>query len=154
MASRIRRSEVRGRPPRSRGGVGGRSRSTSAHSSSGTRRGVFIPALYQIPSVCRHAFSTADKFEAYAKKAQSKLYCKTDDEKALFTFDAFGQAAKSHPQPGHVWLDRLASVPNVEIDKLFERLPSKRITELGSKFARRMLDYNRGRLLGLRSELS
>lgn len=101
----------------------------------------------------RKRLSTTDQgfsVEAFAKKARSALYLKPDDKKALFTFDAFIEAAKRQPQAARVWLDRLAGVSNLETDKLFERLPSERITELGIEFARKMLDYNRGRLLGLR----
>lgn len=93
--------------------------------------------------------------EAYTRKsnARSALYLKMDDRKALFMFDAFKLAAERYPQAARVWLDRLASMSNLETDKLFERLPSERITEPGIQFARKILDYNRGRLLDLRSEL-
>lgn len=91
--------------------------------------------------------------EAYAARARSSLYLKTGDTKPLLTFDAFTEAATRYPLAARIWLDRLAGTSGIETDTLFKRLPSERITETGIEFARKMLGYNRNRLLNLRSDL-
>lgn len=91
--------------------------------------------------------------EAYARKARSALYFAAGETKALSLIDAFISVAKRHPMAARIWLDQLVSVSSLEVDTLFARLPSGHVTESASLFARRLLEYNRNRLLDLRSIL-
>lgn len=91
--------------------------------------------------------------EAYARKARSALYLAAGETKALSLMNAFIEASKRHPIAAGVWLDRLADVSSSEVDALFARLPSELVTESAGRFARRLLEYNRSRLLDLRSIL-
>lgn len=85
--------------------------------------------------------------EGYADRAISAFYDSEGD--TLSVFSAFQQAIDRKPEAAMGWLDRLRSLENESFDDLLARLPSERISEVSVAFARRMLEYNRDRLLEL-----
>ncbi|MEJ7618802.1 MAG: hypothetical protein WKF30_17930 [Pyrinomonadaceae bacterium] len=91
--------------------------------------------------------------EAFAQRARSALYLNAGDTKALSLMDAFIKASERLPVAARVWLDRLVGVSSLEVETLFARLPSELASESASRFARKLLDYNRSRLIDLRSTL-
>jgi hypothetical protein len=75
-----------------------------------------------------------------------------DKNSRLSTFTVFEQAAKLYPQAAKIWQERLAAIDLVDIKNIFDRIPDKRISAKSSKFANRLLRYNRTRLLTFRIE--
>lgn len=59
------------------------------------------------------------------------------------------EAGKLRPKAADAWLDRLRHVPSQDIALIFDQIPQDRITPIASKFAQRMLELNRQRLLAL-----
>jgi hypothetical protein len=75
-----------------------------------------------------------------------------DENSRLSTFTVFEQAAKLYPQAAKIWQERLATIDPIDIKNIFDRIPDKRISAKSSKFANRLLRYNRTRLLTFRIE--
>jgi hypothetical protein len=100
--------------------------------------------------------ATADKgytVEAYAGKARSAFFRNQSDKKPMLTAEVFAAAATRRPAAARAWLERLAHVESEQMDTLFDRFPPTHITAPARAFARRLLAYNRLRLLDLRSDL-
>jgi hypothetical protein len=89
-----------------------------------------------------------DTPEAYAHRARSKLYL-PGESKALFTFDAFAEAARMSPGAAEGWLGRLEELKLDKVDNFLRRVPEGRISEWAVQFAWRILGFNRSRLLEL-----
>ena len=66
--------------------------------------------------------------------------------------EAFKQAAELRPYAAKIWLEQLASVEPEQIQAIFDRLPSGRITLEAKAFALELLNYNRTQLLNFKEE--
>ena len=77
-----------------------------------------------------------------------------DRGKDLTGLSAFKQAAELRPEAAKIWLEQLASVEPEQIQKIFDRLPSDRITLEAKAFALELLNYNRTQLLNFKEELT
>lgn len=75
-----------------------------------------------------------------------------DKNSRLSTFTVFEQAAKLYPQAAKIWQERLAAIDPVDIKNIFDQIPDGRISAKSSKFANRLLRYNRTKLLTFRIE--
>jgi hypothetical protein len=88
---------------------------------------------------------------SYVEKCTSAIYASVEDERPLKTFDVFREARQRYPKAASVWLDNLAKVSSDDTLKLFQRIPSERISETAIKFAQKILELNQHRLLKLRN---
>lgn len=66
----------------------------------------------------------------------------------LSPMEAFEAAARVNAGAAAAWTDRLASLPLEQLTAPIGRIPASRITDLGRRFAGRVLAVNRSRLLG------
>jgi hypothetical protein len=94
-----------------------------------------------------------DSVESYVLRARSALYSGLRDAKPLLTFDAFIEAAKSAPLAGNYWLDRLQATTKEQFEAIFADIPPHLISDAARRFALRMLEVNRLRLLEARMQL-
>jgi hypothetical protein len=92
--------------------------------------------------------------ESYAGRARSAIYDAPKSPRPLLTSEAFQSAATRYPCAGRAWLDLLAGVSSADVDSLFRRVDTDRISETAIEFALRMLEANRKRLIELRNTLS
>ena len=70
-----------------------------------------------------------------------------------FQAETFKQAAELRPKAAMVWLKQLASVEIQQLEPIFARLPSDRVTSEARAFAIELLAYNRTQLLSFFEEL-
>jgi len=89
--------------------------------------------------------------KSYIRRCRSGLYGIDDPEKPLGTMDAFALSAKYWPVGASFWLGRLRSIPDNEIEGVFQRIPTERITKLNRRFSveylrqsREVIDSQRG----------
>ncbi|MGH8008285.1 MAG: hypothetical protein ACREQ3_14915, partial [Candidatus Binatia bacterium] len=87
--------------------------------------------------------------ERYVEKGESAFYALSSSKKALSILDAFREAGKLRPQAADVWLERLRQVSMQDVAFIFDQIPPERITLVTSRFAQKMLEVNRQRLLAL-----
>ncbi|MBN4005279.1 hypothetical protein [Nostoc sp. LPT] len=66
---------------------------------------------------------------------------------AELCFNAFCEAQKRYPDAARVWLNNLARVSSNDRLKLFERIPSNRISQTAIEFAQKILELNQSKLL-------
>ncbi|TVP56686.1 MAG: HipA-like protein [Nodularia sp. (in: Bacteria)] len=85
----------------------------------------------------------------YAEKCRSLIYPSSGGEKPLKTFDAFCEVQQLYPEAARIWLEKLARVSSNDTLKLFERIPSHRISPTAIEFAQTILKFNQNRLLKL-----
>ena len=71
-----------------------------------------------------------------------------------FQIETFRQAAQIRPSAATVWLSQLALIQSQEFEGILADIPRDRIEPEAQGFARKLLDYNRGQLLSLRSQLN
>ena len=90
-----------------------------------------------------------DSVDAYCARARSAFYSRTPGPKPLSTFDAFAEAASSHPGAAGYWLQRLASTTLVQCDEILANVPESEMSQTAGRFALKMIEINRGRLLDL-----
>jgi hypothetical protein len=83
------------------------------------------------------------------EKGASAFYASPSSKKALSMLDAFREAGKLRPQAADVWLERLRQVSLQDIAFIFDQIPPERITSAASRFAQKILEVNRQRLLAL-----
>ena len=88
-----------------------------------------------------------DNVEKYVERARSALYRSNESPKPLSTLDAFREAAKYAPTARDYWLGRLQDTSLGDYSAIIEKIPASVITEPSRRFALRMLEINRGRLL-------
>lgn len=101
--------------------------------------------------------TTKDKnfaVEAYASKALSALHATPESPKPMLTIEAFRRAAERRSLAAVAWLDRLASVPEDKIEGVLSRIPERRMSSSDALFTKRLLEFNRSKLINLREELS
>lgn len=89
---------------------------------------------------------------AYVEKARSALYASESDSKPLGTLEAYSLAARSDSCAARVWVDRLASVTQHQIETIFDRVPPRLISRSATQFAVVMLACNQRRLLEMPME--
>jgi hypothetical protein len=87
--------------------------------------------------------------EAYAARAPSAFYGSASDSRPLSTIEAFRSISRRRPDAARIWLEHFASVPHDALGALCDRVPEERMSPLAVEFVRRILRYNRDRLLAL-----
>ncbi len=110
----------------------------------------------ELPDEKRHQrLTTKDagySVEGYATKCRSYFYANVEgNQRKLNTFEVFYEVARCYPEAASVWLDYLAKVSLSDTLNLFRRIPSDRISATSIKFAQKVLEFNRCRLLDLRN---
>lgn len=65
------------------------------------------------------------------------------------TLDVFKEASKLRPLAAKSWLDRLAQISENDVNDIFDQIPVDRISDAARRFAMKMLELNRQRLLKL-----
>jgi len=101
--------------------------------------------------------TTKDKnfaVEAYASKALSALHATPENPKPMLTLDAFRRAAQYRSTAARVWLERLADVSEDAIETVLSRMPERRMSSSDTLFTRRLLAFNRSKLMNLREDLT
>lgn len=91
--------------------------------------------------------------EGYTDKAKSAFYAAVGDRKPLLTLEAFKQAAQRYPEAALAWLALLSNVSTADVQALFSKIPSSRISPVAIEFAQQLLTINKGNLLSLQAEL-
>jgi hypothetical protein len=97
--------------------------------------------------------ATADRnytVEAYADRARSALYGKEADKKALYALDAFVRCAELRPGVLGAWVDRVGDLGDDATAAVVGAVPGERMSDTAKEFARRLLQYNRKRILECR----
>jgi len=89
----------------------------------------------------------------YVTKAISPFYLTPSTSKPLTTIEVFQKAAALSPHAGYAWLDRLAEIDGSDIDAVFDSLPNGYTSLTSLKFAKKILELNKDRLLSLRGAL-
>lgn len=82
-------------------------------------------------------------------KSTSAFYDKETDRKPLTTVEAFSNAANLHPNAANIWLSRLKTISDKDLDSLFNKIPNHLISNTSIDFAQKMLYINKNRLLSL-----
>jgi hypothetical protein len=67
----------------------------------------------------------------------------------ITTLEAFVRAAQLYPEAAKIWQDKLRRISSTQINEIFERIPEGRITPIADRFARRLLEYNREKILAI-----
>jgi len=83
---------------------------------------------------------------AFVKRARSAFYASESQEKPLSTLDAFQAFASKFQIAADAWLDRVLAVSRDQICGILEKLPEKRISEVGRDFTLAVLLENQRRL--------
>lgn len=87
--------------------------------------------------------------EAWTAKARSHFYLAESDAKPATTTAAFVRAAERYPAAAGFWMRRLESVDAGRMNDAVGRIPDSRASAVARRFAARMLELNRERLLRL-----
>jgi len=90
----------------------------------------------------------------YVDRARSAFYASSSSKRPLLTLEVFREAGKLRPQAADAWLERLRQVSSQDVACIFDQIPSDRITSVASRFAQKMLELNRQRLLALQGAWS
>lgn len=86
--------------------------------------------------------------EAFSERARSAIYENQNDRKPLSTIDAFFSAASKVPRKcGEYWVGNLTAIKDDEIDSIFRRVPIEFMSIQSREFARRILNFNRCRIV-------
>lgn len=97
--------------------------------------------------------TTRDKrrdVERYVEKAVSAFFSSPKSSKPMLTAHVFEEAARQSPSAARAWLDRLAQISENDGTDIFDQIPTGRISEPARRFAMKMLELNKKRLLALR----
>ncbi|MEY2831496.1 MAG: hypothetical protein RLZZ574_754 [Cyanobacteriota bacterium] len=78
----------------------------------------------------------------------------SDRGKEISGVEAFRQAAAIRPQAAKIWLNKLQQLDFGQIERVFAKIPSERLTQETKNFALELLKYNRKQLLNLDLVLS
>ena len=92
---------------------------------------------------------TQRSVERYVERARSAFYASSSSERPLLTLEVFREAGKLRPKAADAWLERLRQVSPQDVACIFDQIPLDRITSVASRFAQKMLELNRQRLLVL-----
>lgn len=91
--------------------------------------------------------------ERYVGRAKSGFFQSTPPNKSLTTLDAFKEVAKLDIRAANYWLDQLKATQLINYIDIINDIPGSLITDPARKFALRMLEINRLRLLEVRENL-
>lgn len=110
-------------------------------------------APFELDSARQERLLTKDRgrsLEKYIERASSAFYRSEGSTKPLSTLDAFLMASKPRLLAAAAlsWLKRLENIAMNDIDAIFEKVPSVIMSDISKKFARKLLELNRDRLLG------
>lgn len=83
----------------------------------------------------------------YIEKARSAIYLNQFETKPLLTLDVFQQLAAKRPRAAQFWLQRLGDISSEQCQNIFNRISPTEITTTAAKFAMKLLELNRNRLL-------
>jgi hypothetical protein len=86
----------------------------------------------------------------YAEKCRSSLFLTAKDSKPLTTYDAFRYAATKEKHAAIIWLNRLYSIDEQDIARMFGEVPVELISPAALEFARAIIRFNKERLLELK----
>jgi hypothetical protein len=89
--------------------------------------------------------------KSYVKRAKSAFYDKQGH--LLKTIDAFEQVSNHNPGVALLWLDRLENISTNDIETVFSKVPDELISGSAIKFAMKILDENKKRLLEMKNKL-
>ena len=90
----------------------------------------------------RQIFSTQD----YNEYLEGSFYEGTN---SILTPKAFEIAANLYPEAATIWRERLARITPEQINNIFDRLGSDRITPIAEKFAKQIIKDGREQILNL-----
>ncbi len=90
----------------------------------------------------------------YAEKSRSAFYQHESERRSMLTFDVFTAIAHNYRWSAKIWLNQLAQISLQEVETLFNRIPTSRISPTALEFGYQMLEINRSRLLRLREDLT
>lgn len=85
----------------------------------------------------------------YVERALSAFFSSPTSSKPMPTLDVFKEASKLRPLAAKAWLDRLAQISENNVNDIFDQIPVDRISDAARRFAMKMLELNRQRLLKL-----
>lgn len=83
---------------------------------------------------------------SYVERAYSAFYS-SKDSKRLSTMKAFEGSARRNPVAGNFWINRLQSISDRDIKRIFESIPKTEISKAAVEFAMEMLRLNSNKLL-------
>jgi len=83
----------------------------------------------------------------YILKARSAIYLNKSEKKPLFTLDVFQQLAEKRPNSAKFWLQQLNDISLDQCKDIFNRIPTSEISTIAIKFAMKLLELNKERLL-------
>jgi hypothetical protein len=87
--------------------------------------------------------------DRYVERALSAFFSLPTSDKPLLTLDVFKEASKLRPPAGKAWLERLSQIADNDVKAIFDQIPTGRISDAARKFAMKMLELNKKRLLEL-----
>lgn len=85
--------------------------------------------------------------ETFVSKARSELFHLKTNKKPLSTLEAFNKATEFCPKARSIWLDRLQSTTETEINDIVNRVPPAVMSNLAKSFAIKMIIANKQRIL-------
>jgi hypothetical protein len=85
----------------------------------------------------------------YVERALSAFFSSPMSTKPMTTLDVFKEASKLRPLAAKSWLDRLAQISENDVNNIVDQIPVDRISDAARRFAMKMLELNRQRLLKL-----
>lgn len=91
--------------------------------------------------------------EHYVEKASSAFYASNQSHRPMATIEVFRESAKINPGAAMSWLNRLTELICEDVAGIFQEIPPEFISDPAIRFASRMLELNRQRLLAIREEL-
>jgi len=83
----------------------------------------------------------------YILKARSAIYLSKSERKPSLTIDVFREFAKKRPKSAYFWLQRLNDISLDQCQNIFNKMPPSEISEVAVKFAMKLLELNKNRLL-------
>lgn len=97
----------------------------------------------------KERLSTKDRnrtVAAFAERGRSAFYASEADKKPLTTLDAATAFSDLAPASKRAWLDRLLAVSRDQLCRILDRIPDKRISDVGREFTLALLLENQRRL--------
>ncbi len=95
---------------------------------------------------------TRDKgssLEHYASRASSAFYPLPTSSKPYTTHEAFDEAARISPHAAQYWRSRLDGLSIAKLQSIISNIPASTMSDPARKFALRLIEINRDRLLRL-----
>lgn len=122
------------------------------------RRQNFEPSIYLAPTydngscLGRELSDTQRQkksVESYVNRCKSAFYLNEEDKKSPTVLELFEYAVRQYPQAGREWLSRLEQISEQQIDLILQAFPASRLSEAAANFAKKILLFNKKRLLFL-----